>query len=229
MNLNKGYIYTHTRLDTNIVFYVGEGGFNKKEIVGTYTRAYHKYNRSKEWKEIINTTNYRVDIILQDLSLSETFLKEKEYILFYGRIDLNTGTLVNKTSGGQGVINRIITDETRKKQSKAKDGYIPWNKGIKTGIEPVNKGIPNSEEIRKLISQKTKGLKKKPRTKEHIYNNVKHKLKPINQYDLQHNFIKEWLSIKEASIHLKINPSNIGLCCNNKRNKAGNFIWKFKL
>lgn len=52
--------------------------------------------------------------------------------------------------------------------------------------------------------------------------------KPVLQYDLNNNFIKEWKSAKEASEHLCIQQNSISLCCRNKRKKAGNFNWKFK-
>lgn len=52
--------------------------------------------------------------------------------------------------------------------------------------------------------------------------------KSVVQCDLQGNTIREWESIKEASVSLKINRSNIGSCCNRKRNKAGNYTWKFR-
>ena len=52
--------------------------------------------------------------------------------------------------------------------------------------------------------------------------------KPVLQYDLNNNFIKEWKSAKEASEHLYIQQNSISLCCRNKRKKAGNFNWKFK-
>lgn len=52
--------------------------------------------------------------------------------------------------------------------------------------------------------------------------------KPIYQYDLSENLIKEFISIQEASDDLGINRSNIGSCCNGKRKVAGGFIWKYK-
>ncbi len=52
--------------------------------------------------------------------------------------------------------------------------------------------------------------------------------KKILQYDLQGNFIKEWESIKEAGKQLKVNATCIGLCCKEKRNKAGGYIWRYK-
>ena len=46
------------------------------------------------------------------------------------------------------------------------------------------------------------------------------------QYDLEENFIKEWPSIAKASRELKLNK--IWEVCNKKRNKCGNFVWKYK-
>ena len=54
------------------------------------------------------------------------------------------------------------------------------------------------------------------------------KLKSVLQYDLKGNFIKQWIGIKNASEILKINGSDIGECCRNKRKTAGGYIWRFK-
>ena len=51
--------------------------------------------------------------------------------------------------------------------------------------------------------------------------------KGVEQYDLQGNFIKKWVSASQASRKLKINQKNISLCCNNKRKTAGGYIWRF--
>jgi hypothetical protein len=51
---------------------------------------------------------------------------------------------------------------------------------------------------------------------------------PIIQYDLEGNFIREWESAKQASRELKINRTDIGCCCNRKKNKALGYIWRFK-
>lgn len=52
--------------------------------------------------------------------------------------------------------------------------------------------------------------------------------KPIIQYDFNLNYIKEWISAKEASTTLNINRTNIVSCLKGKRNFAGNYIWKYK-
>lgn len=50
--------------------------------------------------------------------------------------------------------------------------------------------------------------------------------KRVLQYDLDGNFIREWLSASEAQKTLKIN--NVSNVCNGKRKKAGGYIWKYK-
>ena len=51
--------------------------------------------------------------------------------------------------------------------------------------------------------------------------------KPINQFDLNGVFIKQFKSQTEASKELNIQQANINKCLNGLRNKAGNFIWKY--
>jgi group I intron endonuclease len=51
---------------------------------------------------------------------------------------------------------------------------------------------------------------------------------PVNQYDLEGNFIQEWVNIKTASIKLGIDNGSIGNVCKNKQQTAGGFKWKYK-
>ncbi|KKM02512.1 hypothetical protein LCGC14_1783660 [marine sediment metagenome] len=59
-------------------------------------------------------------------------------------------------------------------------------------------------------------------------NSGKDKKKPVLQYDLEGNFIKEWSSILEASKSLNIDNSNIGKVRMGKINSAGGYIWRIK-
>lgn len=52
--------------------------------------------------------------------------------------------------------------------------------------------------------------------------------KPILQFDLKGNFIKEWFSISQASHVLNINRGIISKICNNKYNFLCKFNFKFK-
>ena len=47
----------------------------------------------------------------------------------------------------------------------------------------------------------------------------------VNQFDMQGNFIQEWNSISEINKVLGYSQGLISQCCNNKREKAYNFIW----
>jgi hypothetical protein len=52
--------------------------------------------------------------------------------------------------------------------------------------------------------------------------------KPVLQYDLEGNFIKEWECGKWAAIKLKVQIDGISACCLGKQKTAGNYIWKYK-
>jgi hypothetical protein len=130
-----GYIYRHIRLDTNMPFYIGIGTMDN----GKYERAYDKNSRSKEWKEVINNCEYRVEIVLKDVPVEMLGYKEKYFIKLYGRVDLGTGTLVNKTNGGRGACGAIRSEETRKKMSESSKGKAKSEEHRRKNSE-VNKG-----------------------------------------------------------------------------------------
>ena len=52
--------------------------------------------------------------------------------------------------------------------------------------------------------------------------------KPVLQYDLNNNFIKEWTSAKDAAEELKLNSSSITGNCKGRLKTACKFIWKYK-
>jgi hypothetical protein len=125
-------LYRHIRLDTNKPFYIGIGRNIK--------RAYAVSGRNAEWKSVRDITPIEVEIIFEHDDWNVLCEKEKEFIQIYGRENLGTGTLVNKTSGGSsGNLNIIITEERRQSLKNA-----------------ANKRFENIEERRK-ISNSLKG------------------------------------------------------------------------
>lgn len=52
--------------------------------------------------------------------------------------------------------------------------------------------------------------------------------KKVYQYDINNNFIQEFISSSEAGRILNINNSSISSCCNKKRKTAGNFKWYYE-
>lgn len=52
--------------------------------------------------------------------------------------------------------------------------------------------------------------------------------KPVLQYDVNGNFIKEWEGIKIANEALNISIGSISKCCNGVINTAKGYVWKYK-
>lgn len=99
------YIYAYIRLDTNTYFYIGKGKNNRWK---------RSDNRSKYFLNILNSTDCVVEILYDNLTESDAFLKEMEiiedlvlnegysiYIPEFYEKD-NEKQLVNKTWGGEG-------------------------------------------------------------------------------------------------------------------------------
>lgn len=172
------YLYKHTRLDTNEVFYIGIGSDNK------YKRANTRQGRNKFWKRVVAKTDYKVDIIAFDISIEEARRNEIFFIELYGRRDLNLGTLVNLTDGGESVINLNIESQLSKKLKL---------KGNKNGTG--NKG-----NIGRIVSNETKNKLKIARL-----NNTNAFSKQV--IDLDTNII--YKSVAEAARQLGINKCTL--------------------
>jgi len=91
------------------------------------------------------------------LSESEAFILEKRLIKLYGRKDLGTGILNNKTDGGEGSSGAIRSKEWRLRVSNTKKGTIP--------TEIHRKNISNALKGKPLTEDHCKALRK-PRSQE---------------------------------------------------------------
>lgn len=105
------YVYRHLK-PCGEVFYIGIGKTKN------FKRAYEKSNRNKYWKNKVKKyPDYEVQILKTGLTKEEANHIEKILISWYGRKDLNEGTLVNMTDGGEGVENLIQSKESKKKRA----------------------------------------------------------------------------------------------------------------
>lgn len=116
----KYFLYRHIRPDKNEPFYVGIGTVPKlKSVLGyrtQYMRAYNKASRPKIWQDLVKKIgSYEVEIMLESDNSQEIQNAEKFFIKLYGRKDLKTGILVNRTDGGDGIINPSETNRARMK------------------------------------------------------------------------------------------------------------------
>ncbi len=102
---DTSYVYIHTRLDTNEIFYVGVGTHAR----GPYKRANETSNRNKWWRNIVRKVGYSIQIVFDNLTYDQARIEEINLIKKYGRKDLGTGTLVNMTHGGDGSFGRAMS------------------------------------------------------------------------------------------------------------------------
>lgn len=104
------YVYRHIRLDKNEPFYIGIGSDDN----GKFNRAHSKKNRNIHWTRIVENSDYKVEILFDELDWNNACIKEKELISLYKRKSKNKdGILCNMTDGGDGVCGYCPTEEWR--------------------------------------------------------------------------------------------------------------------
>lgn len=198
---------------THEPFYVGKGKNNrinhykdnKKNLKKRFVYSKIESLKQKNLKPIAIK-------IISKLSEKEAQENEKYLIKVIGRRDLNKGPLCNLTDGGEGTINYIITERNRTHTGVFKKGHIPYNKG-NIGLRKQ----PNEEKLNRANK-----LRGKKRTKQQIINISKSRGgAPILQYDLNGNFIKEWVGIRDVRrSHKAVNDA-----LRKNRRMANGYLW----
>jgi len=230
-------VYTHTRPDTNVVFYAG---------IGVISRPYSKHRRNKHWNGIVakNNGDFIVTMVCEDMPWNLCCAFERALIKVYGRIDKGTGTLCNQTDGGDGTIGVILTDEARKRKSQACMGRIqtaetrakisksnsgrPRSPELRQRLSLANMGNSLSAESRKLISNKLKGTVRTSEEK------AKTKITKLRQRD----YVIEQVSVVDGAVinrfltgvvaenNTGVARSQICICLSGKKPTAGGFFWR---
>lgn len=228
------YVYRHIRLDTNEPFYIGIGSDTN------YSRAKEKCRRSSFWKKIINKSEYRVEILVDDVSFEYAKTKEIEFIKLYGRKDLNTGTLCNLTDGGDGMINLVFTETHRKKISDKMKGRKLSESHLKSFLEFTKLGIWTEERKQKLKDGWAKSTYITPdhvrefRSKRMKENNPNKDKNGAAAYNFKGNvfvykdgiLIGEFVGIVDIEKKLNLNRSKISACLNGRRNTHKGYTFK---
>lgn len=142
MEENVYYVYRHTSKSTNAVFYVG------RSKVSEFKRAHIKAPsvRSKEWFEEYLNTGIIVEVVAKNLTCEMSGELEEFLVSLYGRRDLGTGNLVNKSNGG--LYNKgMIRSEASKKNLSDK------RKGVFKGELNPYYGKKHSDEVRSKMKK----------------------------------------------------------------------------
>jgi hypothetical protein len=154
---NRFYTYAYLRED-GTPYYIGKGSGDR---INDNTGRGCKKPKDK----------IRIIFLKQNLTEEEAFRHEIYMIDVFGRKDIGTGILYNRTNGGDGVSGAIISEELkRKKGEKIRGEKHPaygkrwWNDGCGNNMRSVEcpgKGwvLGQSEETKRKNSESKKGRK----------------------------------------------------------------------
>lgn len=131
MNIFIYYVYAYINRKTGLPYYIGKGKGR---------RAYQKQHN-------VTVPKDKSKIIFLETNLSNVgaCALERRYIRWYGRKNIGSGILYNRTEGGEGTEGYFHSTKTKQKMSKSKIGN-------KNSVGKSNrKGKPCSDKTKELL------------------------------------------------------------------------------
>lgn len=239
------YVYTYTDPTTGQVIYVGKGHGNRDK--------FHLHNRKTHYNKGLGE---RLDLLVsrgvppviervfETMDEEAAFQKERELIILHGRLDLDTGSLYNRTTGGEGygLSGSRWSDETRVARREAYavnprgtryDQYTLLGELVASGLSRVDlRELEFSISTINAINACANGKRFSAngfrwcRTGT-VLANVSGKGRAIEQVASdQITVIATYPSIQEAARQTSINASDINQCILGHNVTAGSFYWK---
>lgn len=162
---------------------------------------------------------------------------EKHYIRVYNTYKYTSNNGLNLTLGGEGASGSVVSENTKLKISVKNKGRISSDE-TRRKISVYVKNNPNKNFIYSQVNRKrpiseklqiSKSMKGRNVTNQCRMACVAKLKKPILQYDVYGNFIKEWDSARTAAKILNLNWKNISSNLRSKSKSCGGFVWKYKL
>ena len=175
------YVYAYLRASDNTPYYIGKGK-NRR-----YLARHPGISVPKDFSKIV--------FLEKNLTNIGACSLERRYIRWYGRKDLRTGILHNKTDGGDGQPGSIKSVDWRENHSKKLTGK-KLSKSHIDKIKKYDKSYMRTDAYRKKMSEVKKGTKSKLKGKRGF---VPSSIKVNTPYG-------SFSSLREAADH-------IGKCC----------------
>lgn len=240
---------------THEPFYVGKGRSERIKDTFYDKSPFKKRKIDKLKSEGIEIIAFK---LFESLTNQEAIEIEKLLISTIGRRDSMLGPLVNLTDGGEGRLNSPHTEEVKNKISNSKKGKGVGRKHTQETIELMKQkqsrenngfwGKKHTEGVKEEQSNRVSGMSHPMFEKEHT-TETKEKLKKhrsekisdekirescqkfnkvVLMYDLEFKFLREFKSVKEASLLTGINASIISKNCRGEIKSPTRFHFRYK-
>jgi hypothetical protein len=158
------YTYAYLREDST-PYYIGKGKGRR-----AFLKHSGFYPPSKE----------RILFLKRNLSEEQAFRHEIYMISVFGRKDLGTGILHNKTDGGDGCSGKIMTEKDIQNRRKGRLG-IPLSESHKRKIAEANRGTPKTMTEKRRKTDIEKGLRARGKSKQKHSEETKNKISKATQ------------------------------------------------
>ena len=193
-----------------------------RNIQGYQCVILYKYNLHKEYKIhrlVAEAFIYNPYNLPQVNHKDENKANNKVHNLEWctAKYNVNYGTARDRMK--EKMKGRTVSEETRKRMSESLKGKL-------AGENNPNFGKPMSEELKEKLRIANTGKKQ---SKETIKKRIDKIAKPINQYDCDGKYIRNWNNAKEIENELGFNHKCIvNSCGKNKFKKQYGYLWRFR-
>lgn len=142
------YVYAYIRSKDSVTANAGTPYYIGK---GSGRRAWEQHRRKNKGVWTPKNKNFIV-IISCDLTEVGSFAIERKLIRIWGRKNLGSGILENKTDGGEGASGAVCSEETRRKMKQPQT--LEHNMNISKGLQRYNRTAIHQENLNKSLQRR---------------------------------------------------------------------------